>query len=89
MLVKYKGGGQFLSAFSQFGVKRRAQVFNGRGVATKEESGREEFSRFPTKRNLFWTLVQYMKEGKVKAQTGVAVADISIDKFTKFLIYTA
>ena len=55
MLAKYKGSGQFLfSAFSQFGVKDALKFLTSVEWRPKKKR-KEEFSRFPTKRNLFWT----------------------------------
>lgn len=84
MLAKYKDGGQFLfSAFSQFGVKDTLKFFNERGVAAKEEAEGRVFPFSNKAQSVLDVLVQYMKEGGVEIQMGVAVDALSIDKPAK------
>ena len=84
MLAKYKGSDQFLfSAFFQFGVKDMLKFFNERGMATKEEAEGRIFPISNKAQSVLDALVQYMKEGSVEIQTGVAVAGISIDTDAK------
>src|SRR3989344_5031743 len=71
MLSKYKGNDQFLfSAFAKFNVKDTLHFFNSRGLATKEENEGRIFPVSNSAKSVFDVLVKYMKEGKVKIQTG-------------------
>lgn len=81
MLEKYKGNDQFLfSAFSQFSVADALAFFHGRGMPTKEENEGRVFPVSDSARSVWDVLVQYMKEGGVKVQTGAEVAGLSIDQ---------
>ncbi len=87
MVEKYKGNDQFLfSAFSQFGVKEALKFFNERGMATKEENEGRIFPVSDSAKSVWDVLVEYMKEGAVKVQTGVEVAGIAVDPATKNII---
>src|SRR3989344_3206210 len=87
MLSKYKGNDQFLfSAFSQFGVKEALEFFNERGMATKEENEGRIFPVSNSAKSVWDVLVEYMKEGGVKIQTGIEVAGLSVDPVTKNII---
>jgi len=84
MLSKYKGNDQFLfSAFAQFSVKDTLHFFNSRGLATKEENEGRVFPVSNSAKSVFDVLVKYMKEGKVKIQTGTEVTGISVDESTE------
>ena len=84
MLLKYKGNDQFLfSAFAQFSVKDTLHFFNSRGLATKEENEGRIFPVSNSAKSVFDVLVKYMKEGKVKIQTGTEVTGISVDVSTE------
>ena len=84
MLSKYKGNDQFLfSAFAQFSVKDTLYFFNSRGLATKEENEGRVFPVSNSAKSVFDVLVKYMKEGKVKIQTGTEVTGISVDESTE------
>lgn len=84
MLSKYKGSDKFLfSAFSQFGVAETLEFFKKRGMETKEENEGRIFPVSNKAQSVWDVLEKYMKEGKVKVQTGVEVSGISIDKKTK------
>lgn len=87
MLSKYKGNDQFLfSAFSQFGVKEALEFFNERGMATKEENEGRIFPVSDSAKSVWDVLVEYMKEGGVRVQTGIEVAGLSVDPNTKNII---
>ncbi|TSC89230.1 MAG: flavoprotein [Parcubacteria group bacterium Gr01-1014_3] len=87
MVEKYKGNDQFLfSAFSQFGVTEALDFFNKRGMATKEENEGRIFPVSDSAKSVWDVLVEYMKEGGVKVQTGVEVAGLSVDPDTKNII---
>lgn len=80
MLSKYKGNDQFLfSAFAQFSVKDTLHFFNSRGLATKEENEGRVFPVTDSAKSVFDVLVKYMREGKVKIETGNEVKGISVD----------
>ena len=87
MLSKYKGNDQFLfSAFAQFSVKDTLAFFNSRGMATKEENEGRIFPVSDSAKSVWDVLVNYMKEGGVKVQTGIEVTDLSVDPDTKHVV---
>ncbi len=87
MVSKYKGNDQFLfSAFAQFGVKETLKFFNERGMATKEENEGRIFPVSDNAKSVWDVLVNYLKEGDVKIQTGVEVAGLSIDPDTRRIV---
>lgn len=90
MLSKYKGSDQFLfSAFAQFSVKDALAFFHSRGMATKEENEGRMFPVTDSARSVWNVLVEYMKKGGVKVQTGAAVTGISVDKKTWHVVVKA
>jgi predicted Rossmann fold flavoprotein len=87
MLEKYKGNDQFLfSAFAQFSVADALAFFNSRGMATKEENEGRIFPVSDSSKSVWDVLVNYMKEGGVKVQTGVEVAGLAVEKGTGHII---
>ncbi|MSU54357.1 MAG: aminoacetone oxidase family FAD-binding enzyme [Candidatus Staskawiczbacteria bacterium] len=87
MLSKYKGNDQFLfSAFAQFSAKDTLEFFNSRGLETKEENEGRIFPVTDSAKSVFDVLVKYMREGKVEVQTGVEVAELSVDTKTKNIV---
>lgn len=87
MLEKYKGNDQFLfSAFAQFSVADALAFFNNRGMATKEENEGRVFPVSDSSKSVWDVLVNYMKEGGVKVQTGVEVAGLAAEKETGHII---
>ncbi len=90
MVSKYKGNDQFLfSAFAQFSVKDALSFFNSRGMATKVENEGRVFPVSDSAKSVFDVLVEYMKEGGVKVQTGAEVTELSIDSETKNIVISA
>jgi len=87
LLTKYRGSDQFLfSAFTQFGVTQTLEFFHARGMATKEENERRIFPVSDSARSVWEVLVNYLKNGGVKIQTGSAVTDLKIHSKTKEII---
>ncbi len=87
MLVKYKKSDQFLfSAFTQFGVKDTLAFFNERGMPTKEENEGRIFPVSDSAKSVWELLVNYMKAGDVKVQTGAEVIGLSFDSSKKHLV---
>ncbi|MFA5841910.1 MAG: aminoacetone oxidase family FAD-binding enzyme, partial [Candidatus Paceibacterota bacterium] len=87
MLSKYKNNDKFLfSAFSQFGVKETLEFFHSRGMATKEENEGRIFPVSDKSQSVWDALTGYMKEGKVKIQTGSEVSGLFVDEISGRII---
>lgn len=87
MLEKYKGNDQFLfSAFAQFSVADALAFFNNRGMATKEENEGRIFPVSDSAKSVWDVLVNYMKEGGVKVQTGIEVSGLAVQRETGFIV---
>jgi predicted Rossmann fold flavoprotein len=84
MLRAYKKSDQFLfSAFSQFAVEDALKFFHDRGMATKVEAEGRVFPVSNKAQSVWDVLVRYMKDGKVRIQTGAAVTGIGADAAEK------
>ena len=89
MLSQYKGNDQFLfSAFSQFAVSDTLTFFHDNSMPTKVEAEDRVFPASNTAQSVWDVLVDQMKEVGVHVQTNAAVAGISIEDKTGYIIIT-
>ncbi|MCX6792815.1 MAG: NAD(P)/FAD-dependent oxidoreductase [Candidatus Falkowbacteria bacterium] len=73
-LAKFRNRQKFLfSPFAQFGVKETVEWFNANGMKTKVEVENRVFPTSNSAKSVLDTLVDYMKENKVKILTGIEV----------------
>ncbi len=87
LLSKYKGSGKFLfSAFAQFGVQETLDFFKKYGLSIKEEAEGRMFPESNKAQSVWDVLTNYMKEGKVKIQTGAVVSELVVDQTTKHIV---
>lgn len=87
ILLKYKKSDQFLaSAFAQFSVKDTLEFFNKRGLATKEENEGRIFPISDSSKSVLNVLIKYLKNKKVKIETGVEIRNIEVNPKNKNII---
>ncbi len=71
MVEKYgKKGRALFGSFTRFGVAETFEFFNGRGLETKVEAEKRAFPKSNKAEDVWKTLVQYMKDGKVEISYG-------------------
>lgn len=67
MVEKYgKKGRALFGSFTRFGVTETFEFFNSRGLETKIEAEKRAFPKSNKAEDVWRTLVQYMKDGKVE-----------------------
>lgn len=70
------------STFSQFGVEQTLEFFHTRGLETKIENEGRVFPITNKAESVWQVLVDYLKSGAVKVQTGALVRQIKLDPVT-------
>lgn len=77
MVERYgRKGKSLFGSFTRFGVAESLEFFNSRGLATKVEAEKRAFPKSDKAEDVWKTLVQYLKDGKVKIEHGNPLTQI-------------